>query len=81
MHAPNGFFAQEGGYEYAVSLGLTATGLAIAGPGRFSLDHLLGHALNQRWMVPLSIGVKAAITALVVGERNKRVRRPQDGDE
>jgi putative oxidoreductase len=81
VHAPNGFFAQEGGYEYAVSLGLTATGLAIAGPGRFSLDHLLGHALNRHWMVPLTMGVTAAVTTLVVGARNKRIRGQDAGDE
>ncbi|MFJ3140426.1 DoxX family membrane protein [Streptomyces sp. NPDC086843] len=81
VHAPNGFFAQEGGYEYAVSLGLTATGLAIAGPGLFSLDHLLGHTLNRHWMVPLSMGVTAAITTLVVGARNKRVRSQDGGGE
>ncbi len=33
VHTPNGFFNQEGGFEYAASLGLTAAGLAVAGPG------------------------------------------------
>lgn len=36
VHMPNGFFAQGGGYEYAASLGLTAAGLAVTGPGRLS---------------------------------------------
>lgn len=36
VHAPNGFFNQEGGFEYAASLGLTAAGLAVSGPGRLS---------------------------------------------
>ncbi|WP_337662690.1 DoxX family protein, partial [Streptomyces sp. McG8] len=63
VHAPNGFFNQEGGFEYAASLGLTAAGLAVAGPGRLSLDHLLGHAVDRGWMVPAAFGVTAAVTA------------------
>ncbi|MBX9393008.1 DoxX family protein [Streptomyces sp. TRM72054] len=75
VHAPNGFFAQEGGYEYAATLGLAATGIAIAGPGRLSLDHALGHVLDRGWMVPAALGVAAAGTAVVVGMRNRRVRQ------
>ncbi|MFF4499493.1 DoxX family protein [Streptomyces sp. NPDC001401] len=74
VHAPNGFFAQEGGYEYAATLALAATGLAVAGPGRLSLDHALGHVFDRGWMVPTALGVTAAATALVVGARNKRLR-------
>ncbi|MFB9462582.1 DoxX family membrane protein [Streptomyces cinereospinus] len=75
VHAPNGFFAQEGGYEYAATLGLAATGIAVSGPGRLSVDHAIGHVLDRGWMVPAALGVAAAGTALVVGTRNRRVRR------
>jgi len=71
---PNGFFAAAGGYEYAASLALTAAGLAITGPGRVSLDHALGHAVNRGWMVPVALAVTGAATAVVVGMRNRRVR-------
>ncbi|MGW2825560.1 DoxX family protein [Streptomyces sp. NPDC001443] len=81
VHAPNGFFAQEGGYEYAASLGLAATGLAVAGPGRLSLDHAFGHVFDQKWMVPMALGATAALTALVVGARNARVRRRAEGEQ
>jgi len=74
VHAPNGFFAAGGGYEYAASLALTAAGLAITGPGRLSLDHALGHAVNRGWMVPAALAVTGAATAVVVGLRNRRVR-------
>lgn len=74
VHAPSGFFNAEGGYEYAATLALAATGLAVAGPGRLSLDHALGHVLDRGWMVPTALGVTAAATALVVGTRNKRLR-------
>ncbi|MGW3955929.1 DoxX family membrane protein [Streptomyces sp. NPDC004752] len=75
VQVPNGFFAQEGGYEHPATLGLAAAGLAVAGPGRFSLDHALGHVVDRGWMVPAALGVTAAVTAAVVGARNCRVRR------
>ncbi|MET9776067.1 DoxX family membrane protein [Streptomyces sp. NPDC006367] len=81
VHTPNGFFAQSGGYEYAASLGLTAAGLAVTGPGRLSLDHALGHAVNRNWMVPAAFAVTAAATTVIVGARNRRVRRAAEGQQ
>ncbi|MFF4831422.1 DoxX family protein [Streptomyces sp. NPDC001315] len=81
VHAPAGFFAQEGGYEYAASLALAATGLAVTGPGRLSLDHALGHVFDRGWMVPVALGTTAAVTTLVVGLRNKRLREKAEGEQ
>ncbi|MGW3492904.1 DoxX family protein [Streptomyces sp. NPDC001020] len=81
VHAPSGFFAQEGGYEYAASVGLTAVSLAVAGPGRLSLDAVLGHAVNRDWMVPAAFAATAAVTAVVVGARNRRMRRSAAGEQ
>ncbi|MFE2073484.1 DoxX family membrane protein [Streptomyces misionensis] len=81
VHAPNGFFAQEGGYEHAATLGLAAAGLAVTGPGRLSLDHALGHVLDRGWMVPAALAVAAAGTALVVGARTRRVRAKAAGEQ
>lgn len=81
VHLPNGFFAMNGGYEHAAQLALTAAGLAVAGPGRLSLDHALRHAVNRGWMVPVALGVTAAATLAVVGARNKRVRRAVEGEQ
>ncbi|MEU1402410.1 DoxX family membrane protein [Streptomyces sp. NPDC005728] len=81
VHMPNGFFAQSGGYEYAATLGLNAAGLAVTGPGRLSLDHALGHVFDQGWMVPVALGVTAAVTAVVVGARNRRVRQKTVGEQ
>ncbi|MET8446365.1 DoxX family membrane protein [Streptomyces sp. NPDC005209] len=80
VHVPNGFFAQEGGFEYPATLGLAAAGLAVAGPGRLSLDHALGHVFDRGWMVPTALGVTAAVTAVVVGARNQRMRRQAQGE-
>ncbi|MFJ1731679.1 DoxX family protein [Streptomyces sp. NPDC088254] len=81
VHVPNGFFAQSGGYEYAATLALTGTSLAVTGPGRLSLDHLLGHTANRNWMVPVALGVTAAATSVIVGLRNKRLRQRKEGEQ
>ncbi|MES5825113.1 DoxX family protein [Streptomyces sp. RG80] len=77
VHAPNGFFNQEGGFEYAATLGLAATGLAITGPGRLSLDHALGHVFDRGWMVPTALAATAAVTAVVVGARIRRLQEKE----
>ena len=38
QHADKGFFAQDGGYELVLLLGVACAGLTLAGAGRFSLD-------------------------------------------
>ncbi|MEU9169170.1 DoxX family membrane protein [Streptomyces sp. NPDC048420] len=81
VHAPNGFFNQGGGYEYAATLGLTAAGLAVTGPGRLSLDHALGHTVNRGWMVPVALAVTGLATAAVVGARGRRLREKEGGDD
>ncbi|MBQ0849489.1 DoxX family protein [Streptomyces sp. NPDC057620] len=78
LHAPNGFFAQSGGYEHAASLGLTAAGLAVAGPGRISLDHALGHTVDRNWMVPVALAVTTAAAVAVIGARYARLRGQED---
>ncbi|MEU3856120.1 DoxX family protein [Streptomyces sp. NPDC028722] len=81
VHVPHGFFAQEGGYEHPAVLGLVGAGLAVTGPGRLSLDHALGHVLDRGWMVPAALGVTAAVTAVVVGARTRRVRARAAGEQ
>ncbi|MEU2222301.1 DoxX family protein [Streptomyces sp. NPDC018347] len=81
VHLPNGFFAQEGGYEHAASLGLAAACLAVTGPGRLSLDHAFWHVFDRGWMVPAALGATAAATAVVVGARNRRLRRTAEGEQ
>ena len=65
VHAPNGFFAMDGGLEYPAVLGLAATSFAIGGPGRVSLDALTAHVLDRPWMravavtaIPVAIGIQ-----------------------
>src|SRR2546422_11730173 len=44
VHGPKGFFVQNGGYEYKFVRLVAAPACAVVGPGRFSLDYLLGLA-------------------------------------
>ena len=47
VHAANGLFMTNNGYEFALTL-LAATGaLAIQGGGKFSIDSLISHKLNK----------------------------------
>ncbi len=48
MHTDNGFFAQDGGYEYPAVLALVAAALALGGPGQLSLDAALDHRTKPR---------------------------------
>lgn len=81
VHAPNGFFQQEGGYEHAASLGLTAACLAVTGPGRLSLDHAFGHSVDRDWMVAAAFAATTAATAVVVGARNRRLRSARETEQ
>jgi len=67
--APKGFFATGGGYEYPALLGLSATALALTGPGDWSLDARLGHGLNPTWMVAATLLTSAAASVLVLQGR------------
>lgn len=46
VHRANGFFIFKEGYEYVLVLAAALVALAIIGPGRWSLDHVLG---ADRW--------------------------------
>ena len=73
VHAPNGFFGQNGGFELPATITLVATALALTGPGDISLDHALGHALNRSWMRNVALGAVVPAAAFVISRRNKAV--------
>ncbi|MFD4830740.1 DoxX family membrane protein [Streptomyces sp. SID4919] len=74
VHAPNGFFTTEGGYELPAAFGTAAASLALTGPGRYSVDHAIGHVLDRDWMVPLALVASAVAAVCVVGTRQRRLR-------
>lgn len=69
VNAPAGFFAQSGGYEFPALLGSSAAALGIAGPGRYSLDHLTCHVLDQPWLIATAFTMSALAAAAVIRRR------------
>lgn len=41
VHAPGGVFVENGGFELVAALGAGAAAIALMGPGRIALDHLI----------------------------------------
>ncbi|MFJ6698376.1 DoxX family protein [Streptomyces sp. NPDC091272] len=71
VHAPAGFFAQSGGYEYPAFLGFAAAAIGLTGAGRYSLDHATGHRFDQPWTLAAAFVGSAAAAAVVVGKRQR----------
>jgi putative oxidoreductase len=70
-HAENGFFNTAGGYELPAVLGLVGTSLALGGPGKYSLDHALGHALNRKWMAVAGLAATIGSAAYLIATRQQ----------
>ncbi len=71
VHIKKGFFAQNGGYEYTLVLGVAALSVPFTGAGSLSLDALLGHSVSGAlW------GVAAFFVGLLGGGIQLARRRP-----
>ena len=73
MHIDNGFFSNNGGFEFPAVLGLSAAALALTGPGTLSIDHVLGHRLNQPWMRSLALAAVVQAAFAVIARRRRAV--------
>lgn len=69
VHAPAGFFAQQGGFEYPALLTVSTAALALTGPGGWSLDKMLGYRLNRPWMGVTGLVVSVAGATAVLQRR------------
>ncbi len=69
VHAPNGFFNTEGGYEYPAVLGLASSALAMGGPGKISLDAATKNVFNKPWMRILALAGAFGIAAYTAASR------------
>lgn len=72
VHWKGGFFAQSGGIEVPYLYAAGAVGLALAGPGRFSLDAVLG----LEWLWTPAIAVTALLIGVAGAFGNLLTRRP-----
>ncbi|MHA6795435.1 DoxX family protein [Pseudonocardia bannensis] len=77
VHAPNGFFAADGGYEYPALLGLSSAALSLTGPGDWSLDAVLGDRLNRPWMAGAGLLASSVLSAVLVQRRRRAVAARQ----
>lgn len=75
-HVKRGFFAATGGYEYNLVLGVAGASLAFTGPGRFSIDALLGLVRPGAaiGLAAMAIGAAAATVQLA---RRRVPQQPQ----
>src|SRR3954447_13472703 len=70
VHAPNGLWATNGGYELPLINALVAAGLAFTGAGGWSFD-----ALGIPWTSGWGPGLSAVIVALIASAVTLRRRR------
>ena len=66
-HRHNGLWNQDGGYELPLLNAAVASEIAFTGPGRWSLDHVLGwfggDAVEGLWATALGLAVGALVLA------------------
>jgi putative oxidoreductase len=72
VHVRQGFFLTNGGYEYTLILGLSGLSVAFTGPGRFSLDALLGLQFDGALWGAAALLLGAAGAAIQLSARKPR---------
>ena len=71
VHAPQGLWASDGGYELPLTYGVVAMGLAFTGAGSWSVDHALGVPWTRGWGSGLlAIVLALAVSGVVLARRN-----------
>ena len=67
----------KGGYELPLMLGVTGAGLSLSGPGRLSIDRLLGFRLSRPWMAVVGLGAAAMSAAVITRRRHAQLEAQQ----
>jgi putative oxidoreductase len=82
VHAPNGLWVADNGYEYNLVLMSAAFALAAAGPGQWSLDEQLGIARSGAavGLAELGAGLAGAAVAVNIGSRVGEAPDPDTAD-
>ena len=76
VHAPAGFFASGGGYEYPALLAVSSAALSLTGPGDWSVAAVLGQRLNRPWISAAALLASSVASALVVRRRRAALAAP-----
>jgi putative oxidoreductase len=68
VHWRNGFWNTNGGFEFNLLIWATAVGVAATGPGRFSVDRLIGwdDNISGLWWGVVAVALSAAVSALTL---------------
>jgi len=78
---PSGLPRVREGYEVPATYALVGATLALTGPGRFSVDHVIGGALNRPWMRALAlVGALISVTYLIASRIAVVEERDDDED-
>ena len=80
VHWKNGFFNGDGGIEFPLALATVAVAVAATGPGRFSIDRLIGwdDNISGVWWGVGVLGAALAVAFVTVAVlRNRPVMREQ----
>jgi putative oxidoreductase len=81
VHLPNGFWNSKGGLEYPLTIATVFAAVALAGPGRFSLDRAIGWQ-QTGWVwgaVAVAGGLLAGLATAARRARSVRARTPRAG--
>lgn len=77
IHWPKGFWNMDGGYEFNLLIAAAAVALVAAGPGRYSIDRVIGWDDNITglwWALGVAgAAVVVAVLTLTVGRRPPRM--------
>jgi putative oxidoreductase len=66
VHLPKGFWNMDGGIEYNLVLGVVAVGLALTGPGGWSVDALLGLVYPEWFLIAAVVATVAGVGAALL---------------
>lgn len=69
VHAPNGLWVQQNGYEYPLVLSTVAAGMALTGPGALAIDAWVGLDLADWGAAGIILGVVLGVAALAMRHR------------